>query len=141
MLDICLHTFVWNLYMFLFFTHDQSPVHLDLEMHLIQHFFGNERISIFKKIYKYGIKAPIKSHTCIFFFKWKFPKKYKCWMKCISKKFTTTGSANTCNFFAFTISWNFTKFQLIWTTQITHTKMSPKCLSEWAEILQGFTKS
>ena len=53
--------------MFLFFTHDQSPVHLDLEMHLIQHFFGNERISIFKKIYKYGIKAPIKSHTSIFF--------------------------------------------------------------------------
>ena len=61
--------------MFLFFTHDQSPVHLDLEMHLIQHFFGNERISIFKKIYKYGIKAPIKSHTCIFFFKMKISKK------------------------------------------------------------------
>ena len=26
-------------------------------------------------------------------------KNYKCWIKCISKKITTTGSANTCNFF------------------------------------------
>ena len=83
--------------MFLFFTHDQSPVHLDLEMHLIQHFFGNERISIFKKIYKYGIKAPIKSHTCIFFrndFFFISKKIYKCWIKRISKTFTTTRSSH-----------------------------------------------
>ena len=26
-------------------------------------------------------------------------KNYKCWIKCISKKITTIGSANTCNFF------------------------------------------
>ena len=41
--------------------------------------------------------------TLVFFFKMKFflnfQKNYKCWIKCISKKFTTTGSANTCNFF------------------------------------------
>ena len=54
-----------------------------------------------KKNCKYGIKAPINSHTCIFLLKWKFfhfQKNYKCWINCISKKFTTTGSANTCNF-------------------------------------------
>ena len=34
----------------------------------------------------------------VIFFK-KCQKNYKCWIKCISKKFTTTGSANTCNFF------------------------------------------
>ena len=26
-------------------------------------------------------------------------KNFKCWIKCISKKFTMIGSANTCNFF------------------------------------------
>ena len=30
-----------------------------------------------------------------------FISQKKCWMKCISKKFTTTGLANTCIFFAF----------------------------------------
>ena len=34
----------------------------------------------------------------VIFFK-KCQKNYKCWIKCISKKFTTTGSANTCTFF------------------------------------------
>ena len=34
----------------------------------------------------------------VIFFK-KCQKNYKCWIKCISKKFTTTGSANTCKFF------------------------------------------
>ena len=56
----------------------------------------------FKKNYKYGIKAPIQSHTCIFFWNQNFShfkKNYKCWIKCISKKFTSVGSANTCNFF------------------------------------------
>ena len=37
------------------------------------------------------------SSRCNFF--QKCQKNYKCWIKCISKKFTTTGSANTCNFF------------------------------------------
>ena len=34
-----------------------------------------------------------------------------------------------------------TKFQLIWNTFIPLRKMSPECLSEWAEIFQVFTKS
>ena len=34
----------------------------------------------------------------VIFFK-KCQKNYKCWIKWISKKFTTIGSANTCNFF------------------------------------------
>ena len=34
----------------------------------------------------------------VIFFK-KCQKNYKCWIKCISKKITTTGSTNTCNFF------------------------------------------
>ena len=34
------------------------------------------------------------SSRCNFF--QKCQKNYKCWIKCISKKFTTTGSANTC---------------------------------------------
>ena len=38
------------------------------EMHLIQH-FGNEKKNHLKKNYMYGIKAPIKSDTCIFFLK------------------------------------------------------------------------
>ena len=38
-------------------------------------------------------------------------------------------------------SWNLTKFQLIRTTFIPRRKMLSECLSEWAEILQGFTKS
>ena len=37
----------------------------------------------------------------LFFWNENFQKNYKCWIKCISKKFTTTGSANTCIFFAF----------------------------------------
>ena len=34
----------------------------------------------------------------VIFFK-KCQKNYKCWIKCILKKITTTGSANTCIFF------------------------------------------
>ena len=60
-----------------------SPVHLvlDLEsLHLIQ--------SLFKKC----------------------QKKYKCWLiKCISNKFSMTGSANTCNFFGNEKIFNFKK--------------------------------
>ena len=42
----------------------------------------------------------------VIFFK-KCQKIYKCWIKCISKKFTTTGSANTCKFF-----WKWKNFDL-----------------------------
>ena len=48
-------------------------------------FFWNEldpTLVFFPKNYKYGIKAPIKSHTCIFFFEMK-----------ISKKITSVGSS------------------------------------------------
>ena len=40
----------------------------------------------------------------VIFFK-KRQKNYKCWINSISKKFTTTGSANTCNF-----SWKWKNF-------------------------------
>ena len=42
----------------------------------------------------------------LIFFK-KCQKIYKCWIKCISKKITTTGSANTCKFF-----WKWKNFDL-----------------------------
>ena len=44
-------------------------------------------------------------------------------------------------FLWFIILWNLTKFHLIRTTFIPHIKKLPECLSEWAEIFQGFTKS
>ena len=40
----------------------------------------------------------------------------------------------------FIFSWNLTKLQLIRTTLTLPRNMSSECLSEWAEILQGFTK-
>ena len=54
----------------------------------------------FKKKYKCGIKAPIKCHTCIFFWNEHF---------FISKKFTSVESA-TCNFFLEKV-WDIAKFR------------------------------
>ena len=55
-----------------------------------------------KKIQGWDLSGALIPH---FFLKMKFllnfQKNYKCWIKCISKKFTTTGSANTCIFFVF----------------------------------------
>ena len=45
-----------------------------------------------------GLKKFALDPVVVIFFK-KCQKIYKCWIKCISKKFTTTGSANTCKFF------------------------------------------
>ena len=53
------------------------------EIHLIQHFFWERKKNHFKK------KLQV----------WDQSTNYKCWIKCILKQFTTTGSANTCNFF------------------------------------------
>ena len=57
-------------------------------------FFGNEKISISKKITSMGSKHQLNP-TLVFFFEMKFfyfQKNYKCWIKCISKTFTMTGS-------------------------------------------------
>ena len=45
-----------------------------------------------------GLRKFALDPVVVIFFK-KCQKNYKCWIKWISKKFTTIGSANTCNFF------------------------------------------
>ena len=56
---------------------------------------------------------------------------------CLSREKSEIFSISLISF-----SWNLTKFQHFRTTLMySRKKMSPQCLSEWAEILQGFTKS
>ena len=48
--------------------------------------------------FEFGLRKFALDPVVVIFFK-KCQKNYKCWIKWISKKFTTIGSANTCNFF------------------------------------------